>query len=847
MTAPSVDAASAPAAPGLPVRARGVELLGELAGSGYQRAPGLVRRADGQTVQLTPLLYRLLEQVDGLSTEGELAVALGARTGREVTADDVRVLLGRLRPLGLLRGDGGDEPVVVKSNPLLALRLKVVVADPELTWRITTPFARLFSPWVVVPVLLGFLASCWFLLLEKGLAAPTRAALYEPEMLLAVFALTVASAGYHEFGHAAACRYGGARPGAMGAGLYLVWPAFYTDVDDSYRLSRWGRLRVDLGGLYFNAQVAVAATAAWALLGQDALLLVVLTQLVQMLRQLAPFLRADGYHVLADLTGVPDLFSHLGSTLRAMLPRRWRPTTRTPLKRWARVVVTTWVLVTVPVLLGLLAAAVYVLPRLAATAADSMGQHADLLVAAAGQADLLRVLALLLKIVALALPVLGICYLLTRIVRRTVRRTLQVTEGRPAARGVAGLAGLLLLLLVAAAWWPAERYEPLRADERGTLPAVVEQLAAPAPAPARVAAPAVEPVAAVQPTRTVAPPPDQPTRVGPVAPVRAAAPAPAPAPVALRAALPAAPAVGPAVPHVLRLQLPDAPREGDNQALAVGDRDGRRVFAGAYALVYVTDGSRIDPRNTAYALATCGGCATTAVAFQVVLVVGDTRVVVPVNEAVAANDRCLQCVTTAIAVQVVATLERVPDAAVEAELRSAMAPLQGLRGRSVQLAPLELVEQVRAVESEVLAVLDRSGLVTATAPAPGVETGPQAPATNAATTDSNAAEPTVSPTAVPTLSPAASPTVSPAASPEASGEPATAALVAEASPAASPEPSTSPSPAATAAPAVSEQPVEQPVEQPSPEPASPEPATATSPTPTLTGRSEHDAEQPVAS
>ena len=43
----------------------------------------------------------------------------------------------------------------------------------------------------------------------------------------------------------------------MGAGLYLVWPAFYTDVTDSYRLGRGGRLRTDLGGLYFNAIVAV--------------------------------------------------------------------------------------------------------------------------------------------------------------------------------------------------------------------------------------------------------------------------------------------------------------------------------------------------------------------------------------------------------------------------------------------------------------------------------------------------------------------------------------------------------------------------------------------------------------
>ena len=49
----------------------------------------------------------------------------------------------------------------------------------------------------------------------------------------------------------------------MGAGLYLIWPAFYTDVTDSYRLARAGRVPTDLGGLYFNAIVAVITFGIW--------------------------------------------------------------------------------------------------------------------------------------------------------------------------------------------------------------------------------------------------------------------------------------------------------------------------------------------------------------------------------------------------------------------------------------------------------------------------------------------------------------------------------------------------------------------------------------------------------
>ena len=158
------------------------------------------------------------------------------------------------------------------------------------------------------------------------------------------------SAGFHEFGHAAAARRGGATPGVMGAGLYLVWPAFYTDVTDSYRLGRVGRLRTDLGGLYFNAIVAVGSP--WASGGSPAATrscCVVATQILQMLRQLLPFVRFDGYHVLADLTGVPDLFQRIGPTLlQRSCPWRWTRPGGPALKPWARAVVTAWVLTVVP-------------------------------------------------------------------------------------------------------------------------------------------------------------------------------------------------------------------------------------------------------------------------------------------------------------------------------------------------------------------------------------------------------------------------------------------------------------------------------------------------------------------
>src|SRR4051812_6229677 len=64
-TATSVTQPIAKEAQPVPARADGLELLGEIPGSGYRQAPSLVRRRDGQTLQLTPLLYAVLEAIDG--------------------------------------------------------------------------------------------------------------------------------------------------------------------------------------------------------------------------------------------------------------------------------------------------------------------------------------------------------------------------------------------------------------------------------------------------------------------------------------------------------------------------------------------------------------------------------------------------------------------------------------------------------------------------------------------------------------------------------------------------------------------------------------------------------------
>jgi len=737
-----------------PQRAEGLELLGALAGSGYTEGTCLVRRGDGQTLQLTPLLYQLLEHVDG-NEPRDLAARLSRDTGRDIDTKAVDVLLEKLAQLGLLAGT--EHEAAPTANPLLALRWKVVVSNPRWTRRLTAPFAVLFSPIVLWPVLACFVGVCWFVLVHKGLASATHRAFQTPGLLLGVFGLAVLSAGFHELGHAAACRYAGAQPGAMGMGVYLVWPAFYTNVDDAYRLDRKARLRVDLGGLYFNALVAVAVTGLWLATGEDALLLGVATQLLQMLHQLTPILRADGYHILADWTGVPDLYAHLGPTLRGVLPWNWG--TPSPLTRKARWIVTGWVALVIPVLASLLLTAVLVFPHLAASAWHSGHVVGAGLGRAAEAGDLLGIGAALLRLLALLLPVVGTAMLVGRLVKRTATRTWERTDGRPFARTAAAMAGALVLALLAWAWWPSGQYQPVNGREGGTVGSLFSSQAVSSrtvsKAPMRQLALAMVPHGAAA--------KDHPvllfTKQG----------------NGFRSIVTTAQG---GTGHAFPFALPSQVKPGETRALAVNDKDGATRYDVSYALVTVSDGAPVTNVNDAWALASCVHCTTVAVSFQVVLVVGHSDVVTPVNAAVAANGSCVSCLTTALAVQMVVTLSHTPPAQVTAQLQQALATLDGVKG----LAPAQLVAAVDAVQKQVLGILTDAGLVDAStattavatsSPSAGPSAAPSGTPTDTASPEAIAAatSPSATDSSAPTPEPSATATTTAEPTPDATASP----------------------------------------------------------------------------
>jgi len=399
---------------------------------------------------------------------------------------------------------------------------------------------------------------------------------------------------------------------------------------------------------------------------------------------------------------VPDLYRRIGPVMSGLLPGRWHQPEATALKTWARVVVVLWIVIVLPLMAVSMLLMVLALPRLLATAWASAQVQGSRLAEAFGDGDILAVLARMLGLVAIVVPVLGIGYVLLRLVRSTGRGVWRRTEGRPVRRALAALLAVALVAGLGWAWWPdADTYRPVRSWEGGTvLDAVPAASSSELAAGSRGAASTIWPD-----DGGPLPTADDPALAMVLVPRSSGGDGAGTAGGASSAPT-----------WVFPFDRPLPPGEGDNQALAVNTEDGSVVYDVSFSLVWVDHETALN-RNEAFAAAACRDCRTVAVAFQVVLLVGSVDVVVPQNLSTAVNYACLECVTYALATQLVVTVPGPLSDAATQELSAIWAELQEF-GEQIEGLPLaELRDRLTDFEARILDVV-RPDLTEAPAESP---------------------------------------------------------------------------------------------------------------------------------
>ena len=150
-------------------------------------------------------------------------------------------------------------------------------------------------------------------------------------MVAGLIVFMLLSSFFHELGHASACKYYGVRHGGIGFGLYLNFPVLYTDVTEVWKLSRLKRCVVNIAGVYFQTFCLIGLLIVFFLTDNDILRYLIQAMNLGFLMTLNPFFKFDGYWIVSDLLGVPNLRSRSNELIDYWYKYiRKRPTTKRP-------------------------------------------------------------------------------------------------------------------------------------------------------------------------------------------------------------------------------------------------------------------------------------------------------------------------------------------------------------------------------------------------------------------------------------------------------------------------------------------------------------------------------------
>lgn len=202
----------------------------------------------------------------------------------------------------------------VRTQLLNFLFLRVPLFNPD---PFLKPLGKLFRPlcsmWGLL-LWIGIMVWGGFLWVENlGDFISQRQGLLARENLFWLFVATVLLKALHELGHGIVCRALGGPVYRFGLLFLIFVPLPYVDASSSWSFpSKWRRIAVASAGMMVELALAVIALWVWSTTGDAAIRslaynIVVVASVGTLLFNINPLLKFDGYYILTDWLGVPNL------------------------------------------------------------------------------------------------------------------------------------------------------------------------------------------------------------------------------------------------------------------------------------------------------------------------------------------------------------------------------------------------------------------------------------------------------------------------------------------------------------------------------------------------------------
>ncbi|WP_420187433.1 hypothetical protein M1B74_01425 [Bacteroides pyogenes] len=260
------------------------------------RHPRYIVSFMGQNFEINQSLFIFIEMLQNADSIEEAAYQYSLESNREYSVEDIEDMINKY-----------IEPFFKEDNkPKGSFLIKIEIISKDIVNKIAQFSKHLFNPRVLFFfVTVSFLLNVWFFIEQEELLYSLRDLdLYSLVVVLSIFLF---SSLFHEFGHASACKYYGYNANSIGFGVYINIPVFYADVSAIWSLSRKERLIVNFGGIYFQSILLAIACIVYFLTGSTLMKYFILLTNINFLFVLNPFLKFDGYWIMSDLLGVPNL------------------------------------------------------------------------------------------------------------------------------------------------------------------------------------------------------------------------------------------------------------------------------------------------------------------------------------------------------------------------------------------------------------------------------------------------------------------------------------------------------------------------------------------------------------
>ncbi len=254
------------------------------------------------------------------------------------TQGEVMQLIGQLATSNLLAGDAVPDATAmfgrfkrrrtrdIQGRLMNLLFPRIPIFDPDaLLERILFAVAWIFR----LPGLLlwlSLIAYAAYTIFSGGSTGSSMfaesAGLLRPDNWLLLFLAFILDKTVHESGHAIACKYFGRCAGTggeihvIGVMLLIFTPVPFVDASSAWLLpDKWRRAIVGAAGIWMELALAAMAAIVWRHSSPGSTThafcynLMFIASVATLLFNGNPFLRYDGYYILADLLEIPNLLS----------------------------------------------------------------------------------------------------------------------------------------------------------------------------------------------------------------------------------------------------------------------------------------------------------------------------------------------------------------------------------------------------------------------------------------------------------------------------------------------------------------------------------------------------------